>query len=193
MPNLPAWGGAEPCLGNNPLVMAVPRAKGHVVLDMAMSQFSYGALEGYRRRSELLPVDGGFDEQGHLTRDAAAIERTQRPLAIGYWKGSGLSMLLDTIAATTALGRATHQIAADPLLETGISQVFLAVNPAALGGAEQLERIADEIVASVHGSRPAEAGSKLRYPGERTLRLREENQRLGVPVDPILWEQILAL
>src|ERR1039457_6326349 len=59
-PNVPPWGGAEPAIGNNPLVIAVPRAKGHVVLDMAMSQFSYGALESYRKRGELLPVEGGF-------------------------------------------------------------------------------------------------------------------------------------
>ncbi len=62
-PNLPAWGGVEPCVGNNPLVIAVPRASGHVVLDMAMSQFSYGALESYRKRGEKLPVDGGFDKE----------------------------------------------------------------------------------------------------------------------------------
>src|SRR5271157_508367 len=57
MPNLPPWGGIEPCLGNNPLVIAVPRAGGHVVLDMAISQFSYGALESYRARGEMLPVE----------------------------------------------------------------------------------------------------------------------------------------
>ena len=64
MPNVPPWGGAEAAIGNNPLVIGVPRKKGHVVLDMAMSQFSYGALESYRRRGELLPVDGGFDAEG---------------------------------------------------------------------------------------------------------------------------------
>src|SRR5579863_4706631 len=69
MPNLPPWGGVEPVIGNNPLVVAVPRAAGPVVLDMAMSQFSYGALSSYRRRGELLPVDGGYDVEGNLTRD----------------------------------------------------------------------------------------------------------------------------
>ena len=39
--NLPPWGAAEPRVGNNPLVVAVPRADGPVVLDMAMSQFSF--------------------------------------------------------------------------------------------------------------------------------------------------------
>src|ERR1700744_2110053 len=32
--NMPAWGSTEPRLGNNPLVIAVPREKGAVVLDM---------------------------------------------------------------------------------------------------------------------------------------------------------------
>ncbi|HEY1766784.1 MAG TPA: 3-dehydro-L-gulonate 2-dehydrogenase, partial [Terracidiphilus sp.] len=99
MPNLPPWGGAERVIGNNPLVIAVPRPAGPVVLDMAMSQFSYGTLESYRKRGELLPVDGGFDIDGNLTRDPAAIEKSWRPLPVGYWKGSGLSIVLDMIAA----------------------------------------------------------------------------------------------
>src|SRR5438046_5621054 len=90
MANLPPWGASDPRVGNNPLIIAVPRAKGHVVLDMAMSQFSYGALASYRMRGERLPVEGGFDSQGQLTRDPAAIEASQRALPIGYWKGSGL-------------------------------------------------------------------------------------------------------
>src|SRR6516165_9321378 len=53
MPNLPPWGASVPLLGNNPLVIAVPRPQGHVVLDMAMSQFSYGAMASYRARGEL--------------------------------------------------------------------------------------------------------------------------------------------
>ena len=51
MPNLPPWGAVSPALGNNPLVVAVPRPGGPpVVLDFAMSQFSYGALASYRGR-----------------------------------------------------------------------------------------------------------------------------------------------
>ena len=193
MPNLPPWGGTKPCIGNNPLVIAVPREKGAVVLDMAMSQFSYGTLESYKKRGEMLPVDGGFDAEGNLTRDPAAIEQSQRPLPIGYWKGSGLSMVLEMIAAMTSLGKATHQLSTDPLLETGLSQVFLAMNPEALGPSEKLEQIADEIVASVHHCRAAEKGKKIRYPGEQTLRVRAENMKLGLPVEPAVWAQIVAM
>src|SRR5438132_803705 len=44
LPNLPPWGATEPRIGNNPLVIAVPHNEAHIVLDMAMSQFSIGAL-----------------------------------------------------------------------------------------------------------------------------------------------------
>jgi 3-dehydro-L-gulonate 2-dehydrogenase len=160
---------------------------------MAMSQFSYGTLESYRKRGEMLPVDGGFDADGKLTRDPGAIEQTQRPLPVGYWKGSGLSMVLDMVAATLSLGNATHRLPADPLLETGISQVFLAINPAALGDEPQAAAIADEIAASVHNCKPADASKRVRYPGEQTLRTRAENEKLGLPVEPAVWAEILAM
>lgn len=193
LPNLPPWDGAEPRIGNNPLVIAVPRAGGPVVLDIAMSQFSYGALESYRKRGELLPVAGGFDQHGELTRDPAAIEKSQRPLPIGYWKGSGLSVVLDMMAAMMSLGRAAHQLGPDPLHESGQSQLFLAINPETIGSAGEQERIADAIVASIQNCAPVEKASRARYPGEKTLRTRQENQRLGIPVDPAIWAEILAM
>jgi 3-dehydro-L-gulonate 2-dehydrogenase len=193
MPNLPPWGGAERIIGNNPLIIAVPRANGPVVLDMAMSQFSYGALESYRKRGEMLPVDGGFDAEGNLTRDPGAIEKSWRPLPVGYWKGSGLAVVLDMIAAMMTLGQATHQISSDPVLETAISQMFLALNPGAFGSSQEADRIADAVVASLHNCAPASEGKKVRYPGEETLRLREENTRLGLPVEPAVWAEILAM
>ncbi len=107
LPNLPPWGAADPRVGNNPLVIAVPRADGHVVLDMAMSQFSYGTLASYRMRSELLPMDGGFDSNGRLTRVPGDIEASNRPLPIGFWKGSGLALMLDLVAAHV-VGRKGH-------------------------------------------------------------------------------------
>src|SRR5215207_8077678 len=59
MPNLSPWGASDPRIGNNPLVIAVPRPAGHMVFDGAISQFSYGALASYQSKGELLPVDGG--------------------------------------------------------------------------------------------------------------------------------------
>ncbi|MBV8859574.1 MAG: 3-dehydro-L-gulonate 2-dehydrogenase [Acidobacteria bacterium] len=181
LPNLPPWGSARPLLGNNPLVIAAPRPAGHVVLDMAVSQFSYGALAAYRSRGERLPVVGGFDAEGRLTQDPAAVEESGRPLPIGFWKGSGLALLLDMAAALLAGGLATHQIPPDPLEETRLSQVFLAFDLNSLEGTETAAHVADDIVASLEG---------VRYPGERTLQIRLENMEQGIPVNPEVWEQV---
>lgn len=181
MPNLPPWGDTVPRVGNNPLVIGVPRRCGHVVLDIAMSQFSYGGLAAYRERGEMLPVIGGFDTDGHLTHDPAAIERSMRPLAIGYWKGSGLALVLDIVAAMMAGGLATHQIPPDPEREIGMCQMFLALNAAAF---PEAGAISEDVIASLGG---------LRYPGERVLRVREENLALGIPVDDVTWNTVKAL
>jgi 3-dehydro-L-gulonate 2-dehydrogenase len=188
--NMPAWGATTPTLGNNPLVIAVPRPGGHVVLDMAMSQFSYGTLAAYSKRSTLLPVDGGFDNAGNLTRDAAAIEASQRALPVGYWKGSGLSLVLDMLAAMLSGGLATHQLPRDPVHESGQSQIFLAIDPSSVTGPQELSRIAEGVLSSLREATPAHPSKPVRYPGEEVLRLREENMRLGVPVDPEIWRQI---
>jgi 3-dehydro-L-gulonate 2-dehydrogenase len=72
--NMPPWGGKDPTLGNNPIVIAVPRNNGeHVVLDMAVSQYSYGALQEHKLKNTKLAVPGGYDEAGMLSDDPSAI------------------------------------------------------------------------------------------------------------------------
>jgi 3-dehydro-L-gulonate 2-dehydrogenase len=192
--NLPAWGAASPTLGNNPLVIAVPGAEGrHIVLDMAMSQFSFGALSAYAARSAQLPVPGGYDENGNLTTDPAAIEASARALSIGYWKGSGLSLVLDMLAAMLSGGHAAHQIPRESTRESGVSQVFLAIDPSSFATRPDLDRIAAGILQSLRDATPIDPARPIRYPGEQTLHLREENLRLGVPIDPAVWQKLQSL
>jgi len=194
LPNLPAWGTDSPTLGNNPLVIAIPRSDGaHVVLDMAISQFSYGSISAYAARGEPLPVPGGYDAAGRPTTDAAILEVSQRALPIGYWKGSGLSLVLDMLAAMLSGGRATHQLPRDSLRESGMSQIFLAIDPSSFADRAELERIANGILESLGEAVPLDPERPVRYPGQQTLHLREENLRLGVPVDSAVWEKLLAL
>ena len=62
--NMPAWGAKDFRIGNNPLVFAVPYGKEAIVLDFAMSQFSYGKLETYQLDGKQLPYPGGFNKEG---------------------------------------------------------------------------------------------------------------------------------
>jgi len=191
-PNMPPWGTVTPKLGNNPLILAVPDGRTPVVLDIAMSQFSYGRMEVLRLRGERLPVPGGYDRDGRLTDDPAAILDAQRPLPIGYWKGAGLALLLDLLAAVLAGGKTTHEIGRERD-ELGLSQVFIAIDVARPAGPDAVSRVVRAVIEDLHTAEPAAGGTSARYPGEQVLRTREANRRDGIPVDEAVWQEILSL
>lgn len=186
--NMPAWGGLDAKLGNNPLVIALPFQNDAIVLDMAMSQYSYGALDFYQLKNQQLPVPGGFSKDGVLTTDPSAIRESQRVLPIGYWKGSGLSLLLDMLAAILSGGLSTAGISQQKA-ETGISQVFIAIDLSKLANHQSIATALQQIVDDYHQSQPA-GKTPVIYPGERVLAVRGENTAQGIPVLKSVWDEI---
>lgn len=189
---MPAWGATDARLGNNPLVIAMPYKNEAIVLDMAMSQFSFGAMELAAMKQEPLPVMGGFDTEGRLTNNPAEIIQSQRPLPIGYWKGAGLSLLLDLLAVVLSGGLATHEISRQPA-EFSLSQVFIAINIAAFGHASSIAHLIENIIKDYQQSVPENESCKITWPGERVLAARERNSLHGIPVLNKVWEQIQQL
>ena len=51
---------------------------------MAMSQYSYGKLQGTSFKKQKLPFPGGFDNNGVLTDDPGSIAESRRILPMGY-------------------------------------------------------------------------------------------------------------
>ncbi|HEX8677536.1 MAG TPA: Ldh family oxidoreductase, partial [Segetibacter sp.] len=98
---------------------------------MAISQFSFGAMEKFAMQQKTLPVMGGYDETGQMTTDPQKILETQRSLPIGYWKGTGLALLLDLLATILSAGKSTFEITAQKV-ESAVSQVFIAIKLSSL-------------------------------------------------------------
>src|SRR5574344_336012 len=193
-PNMPAWGAKDRRIGNNPFVMAVPRKNGeHIVLDSAMSQFSYGKIEMTKFEGKQLPVPGGFDEEGNMTTDPGAIEKTWRVLPVGYWKGSGMSILLDLVAAILAGGNTVTDIGKMTSDEYGLSQVLIAIDPERFNAPGFTEEAINRVIEDVTSSVPATEGKAVRYPGQNSLATRRKNLEEGIPVLDNIWEQISAL
>ncbi|QFU08833.1 2,3-diketo-L-gulonate reductase [Rhodobacteraceae bacterium THAF1] len=191
---MPAWGAKDTRLGNNPFVMAVPRKEGPVVLDMAMSQYSYGKLQTTRLKGEQLPYAGGFDVDGNLTTDPVAIEESRRILPTGFWKGSGLAIMLDILAAALSEGSATHQIdGIDQGSCTGCSQIFIAFDPDRLGTSEHLQQAVNGMVDYVNGSQPADPNRAVTHPGQNTVAARMDQQKNGILVDDDIWREVVSL
>jgi 3-dehydro-L-gulonate 2-dehydrogenase len=187
--NMPAFGATDNHLGNNPFVMAVPFGEEAIVLDMAMSQYSYGTMQLAQAKGETLPVFGGYDKSGQLTTDPAAVLESGRTLSIGYWKGAGFSLLLDVIGAVLSGGLAVHQITAQGA-EKALSQVFVAIDLAQLHNYRGIEAVLQSIIGDYKSS---VSPKEIRYPGERVLQTRENNSRNGIPVLRKVWDEILQL
>jgi 3-dehydro-L-gulonate 2-dehydrogenase len=190
--NMPAWGAVDPRLGNNPLVLAVPFGSEAIVLDMAMSQFSYGSVESHEMKKQLLTVAGGYDKNGKLTTDPSQILESKRFLPMGYWKGAGLSLLLDILAAVLSGGWSTMQISKNNA-EYGASQVFIAVDISLLNNYSSIADSVNEIIKDYSDSLPESEKQKVLYPGQRVLITRKENMELGIPVDKEIWEEVNSL
>lgn len=189
---MPAWGATDNKLGNNPFVIGVPFGKEAIVLDMAMSQYSFGKMEQAKMKDEKLPVIAGFDTEGKLTNDPSEIIESKRPLPIGYWKGAGMSLLLDVLATILSGGLSTGEISKSNV-ETSVSQVFIAIDISKLGNYSSIPKILDNIIMDYHLSATPDEKNNIIYPGERVLNTRKQNLSNGIPVIKNIWEEILQL
>jgi 3-dehydro-L-gulonate 2-dehydrogenase len=191
-PNMPAWGAKDPRLGNNPFVIAVPYENEAIVLDFAMSQFSYGKMDSFNNEGKMLPYPGGFNKQGELTTDPGEILETCRALPVGYWKGAGLSLLLDILATILSGGISTHEISSCKT-ECNLSQVFIAIKISSLKNFPAIENSIHNIIEDLKKSIPENEAEKIRYPGQNVAQIRNSNLENGIPVNRDIWEKILSL
>jgi 3-dehydro-L-gulonate 2-dehydrogenase len=189
--NMPAWGATDPRIGNNPFVLAVPFHEKAIVLDFAMSQYSYGKLESLNKEGRKLPFPGGYNKNGELTIDPGEILESWRVLPAGYWKGSGLSLLLDIMATILSGGLSTHQIQRCSS-EHSVSQIFIAINIKALHNFPSIDNSIAEIIDDLHKSNPENLSSEIRYPGENVFQTRKANLENGIPVNKEVWQRILS-
>ena len=111
---------------------------------------------------------------------------------MGYWKGSGLSILLDLIGTVLTNANSVQKIGTFGD-EVGLTQIMIAIDPGKFNDTETTDRIVDELVADIKSSIPIEEGKGVRYPAERELNTRKENMEQGIPVIEEVWNSILAL
>lgn len=190
--NLTAYGAKQNSVGNNPITLAIPRKKGSLVMDMAVSQYSFGKIEIMAQQGRMLDTPVGFDTHGQLSCDPAEIRKSGLMLPMALWKGSALSIMLDLMAATLSLGRTALQIGTPADGEKGMSQVFICLNPAAVVDMDRADAQIEETLAFLNGLTVDGRNAGVHAPGENLARTRERCDREGIPVTEQTWEKILA-
>ncbi|MET0969938.1 MAG: Ldh family oxidoreductase [Tardiphaga sp.] len=173
-PMMPAPGGLEKLVGNNPLSIALPVAEGpDFVLDMALSEAALGKIRVYEREGKPLPPTWAVDRDGHPTTDAkAAIDGMLLPS--GGAKGFGLALAINLMSSLLSQGPGGDAVAplygdlAKPFL---CSLLFLAIDIEHFRSAEDFRAEASAELAKIRTSR---APVPPRTPGERAWKRRKD-------------------
>jgi LDH2 family malate/lactate/ureidoglycolate dehydrogenase len=130
-PLMPAPGGAERVVGNNPLAIAVPSAgEIPIVLDMATSEAAMGKIRMAEKAGQKIPESWAVTGQGTRTTDPAeAIKGLLLPS--GGAKGFGLSFMIDLMCgllAQGAIGAQVQPLYGDYSRPYDCSHLFIAID-----------------------------------------------------------------
>ena len=184
------FGGTRAFFGTNPIAIAFPRA-GHepACLDMATTSIPFNRVINARREGHPLPPGVAFDEQGTVTTDADAA-RSLLPLGgseFGY-KGYGLALMIDLLCGPlngNPYGPTISNMFTELDKPRDLGAFFLMLDPARFAGGETLAR-AVETVAQALSREPGAP----QMPGDPEIREESIRSVEGIPVEPVLVEQM---
>jgi L-2-hydroxycarboxylate dehydrogenase (NAD+) len=196
---LPTFG-AAPLLGTNPIAIGFPggNTAPPFVIDMATSVVASGKLGVYRREGKTLPEGWAFDAELRPTTDAQQaryLNTLGGDRAHSSQKGYGLNISVDLFCGLLSGGRYSAQmsrvVAVDSPLKS--AHMFSAWRIDAFVPVDEYRARFDEYVAMLHDCPPRDGAERVLIPGdpewtEEAIRLAE-----GIPLNPIVYDDLKAL
>lgn len=177
-PLMPATGGAEALVGNNPLAIAVPTLGDFSAeVDLALSATAMGKVRMAAAAGQPIPEGWAADADGRSTTDPnAAIKGMMLPAAGP--KGFGLAFMVDMLCGGLsggAIGADVTPLYGDPAVPYRCSQMFLAIDTGHFPDGDKLPARAAAQVARISGSKRAPGTERVYAPGELAYAARERN------------------
>src|SRR5262245_32674626 len=130
-PLMPAPGGAQALVGNNPIAIALPSTGDFPVeTDMALSATAMGKIRLAAASGQSIPADWAIDSEGRPTTDPATAIKGMLLPAAGP-KGFGLAFVIDLLCgglSDGATGAEVRPLYGDPAEPYRCSHFFLAIH-----------------------------------------------------------------
>ena len=165
-----ATGSGEKTIGNNPFSYAFPADKyGKIVYDIAMSYTSDRKIVQMDKEGKKLPEGWIIDKDGKPTTDPGEYEKGGTLLPFGGYKGYGLAMMVETLAATlsgAAMTKNVHAWNTDESCGGNVGHFFMALDIAKLGNPNEYKKRVDAMIDEIKSSKKADGVEKIYYPGE---------------------------
>ena len=186
-PLMPAPGGAEALVGNNPIAIALPSAgEFPVEADMALSATAMGKIRLAAAAGEPIPGDWAVDSQGRPTTDPATAIKGMLLPAAGP-KGFGLAFVIDLLCgglSDGAVGAEVRPLYGDPAEPYRCAHFFMAIHAAHFPAGDRFaERVRDQAL-RVSRSKRGAGVERVSAPGELVWATRTASEgtcRLDAP------------
>jgi LDH2 family malate/lactate/ureidoglycolate dehydrogenase len=191
-PLMPAPGGAEAVVGNNPLAVGVPTAGDPIVLDIALSEVALGKIRLAEQEGRKIPSTWATDANGEPTTDpAAAIAGLLLPS--GMHKGYGLALIVDVLTGVLsggAFGSDVKGLYADVSVPNDCAHFFLALDVGAFASIEEFQERVGALGDAVTGSTRAPGVDRLYLPGQIEAERHAEAAANGIELDASVLEAL---
>jgi LDH2 family malate/lactate/ureidoglycolate dehydrogenase len=175
-PLMPAPGGGERAVGNNPIAVAIPSAGDvPIVLDMATSEAAMGKIRMAEKAGEAIPAAWAVTAAGvPTTSPSEAIAGMLLPM--GGAKGFGLSFVIDLLCGLLsqgATGAEVRPLYGDLSVPYDCSHLFIAIDVAHFGDPAWFRRHAAAAAERIRAGRRAPGVAQVMTPGEPEWRRRQ--------------------
>jgi LDH2 family malate/lactate/ureidoglycolate dehydrogenase len=168
-PLMPAPGGAEALVGNNPIAIALPSAGAFAVeTDMALSATAMGKIRLAAAAGQRIPEDWAIDAEGRPTTDPAAAIKGMLLPAAGP-KGFGLAFVIDLLCgglSDGAVGAEVRPLYGNPAEPYRCAHFFLAIDAGHFPAADRFAQRVGDRAARVSGSKRRPGVDRVYAPGE---------------------------
>jgi len=191
-PLMPAPGGAQRVVGNNPLAIGFPSAEGMpLIVDMAMSATAMGRIRLADAKGQAIPEGWATDDAGQPTTNAAeAIKGLLLPAAGP--KGFGLAVAIDLLCGAMsggAFGSGVKPLYGPPEQHYDCAHAFICIDAARAGGGKGISQKVTAFANQIRSSSMATGSTRIYAPGDLE-RARREELSLGLSLPNSLIEQI---
>jgi LDH2 family malate/lactate/ureidoglycolate dehydrogenase len=194
-PLMPAPGGAERVVGNNPIAIAIPSDSViPLVLDMATSEAAMGKIRMADKAGQSIPANWAVRDDGSPTTVAREAIAGMLLPAAGP-KGFGLSLTIDLMCgllSSGAIGRSVMPLYGDPKVAYNCSHLFIAIH---VGHFSDLATFRAQTAAAaerIRNGRAAPGTGQLFLPGEPEWR-HQQNANGRVQLERAVAEGLIKL
>ena len=198
------FGGSDRRGSTSPLAIGIPsKDKDHIILDMATSTVAEGKVMVAQKGGKQLPHGALIDSTGKLTTNPEAMygkirddevpnpdKGTGAITAFGLHKGSGINFMMEMLG-----GALTGNGVCGALNEkerrkfsNGMLSIYIEVEK--LVDFDYFIQEVKSYAEFVRASKPSQNNDKVLIPGDKEISTKEERLKFGLPVPPLVWENI---